>query len=153
MWLKLRAFFFGAEYRLASQIPLWTCNACVNYWMWNRCSFFENGLFLLCVKGRMDASTLDSCHISGKSVTVLSFILCILWILRMAKQIRTLEERLHIIDEVERNPYEKKINIAKRLGIPPSTLNSIISKKKEIREKTDKYGTSAKKRKTYKMST
>lgn len=71
----------------------------------------------------------------------------------MAKQIRTLEERLHIIDEVERNPFEKKINIAKRLGIPPSTLNSIISKKKEIREQADKYGTSAKKRKTSKMST
>ncbi|GFS71233.1 hypothetical protein NPIL_526751 [Nephila pilipes] len=40
----------------------------------------------------------------------------------MTKQIRALEERLHIIDE------------AKRLDVPPSTLNLIISKKREIGE-------------------
>ncbi|PSN37927.1 hypothetical protein C0J52_12231 [Blattella germanica] len=43
------------------------------------------------------------------------------------KQVRTLEQRLRIIEEVEKNPKEKRVDIAKRLGLPPSTLNSIIS--------------------------
>ncbi|GFU33873.1 hypothetical protein NPIL_698021 [Nephila pilipes] len=45
------------------------------------------------------------------------------------------------------------IVISKCLGIPPSTLNSIISKRRENREHADKYETSAKKRKTSNMST
>jgi hypothetical protein len=49
------------------------------------------------------------------------------------KQVRTLEERLHIIEEVETNPSEKRIYVANQLGLPPSTLNTIIAKKK-IRE-------------------
>jgi hypothetical protein len=69
------------------------------------------------------------------------------------KQVRTLEEWLHVIEEVEKNPSEKRIDVAKQLGLPPSTLNTIIAKKKEIREQADKYGTSAKKRKTGKVST
>jgi hypothetical protein len=52
------------------------------------------------------------------------------------KQVWTLEERLCIIEEVEKTPSEKRIDIAKRLGLPPSTLNTIIVKKKEIRELT-----------------
>jgi hypothetical protein len=34
---------------------------------------------------------------------------------------------------VEKNPSEKRIDVAKQLGLPPSTLNAIIAKKK-IRE-------------------
>jgi hypothetical protein len=49
------------------------------------------------------------------------------------KQVQTLEERLCIIEEVEKNPSEKRIDIAKQLGLPPSMLNMIIAKKK-IRE-------------------
>jgi hypothetical protein len=49
------------------------------------------------------------------------------------KQVRTLEERLPIIREVEKHPSEKRTDVAKRLGLPPSTLNKIIAKKK-IRE-------------------
>ncbi|GFU15825.1 hypothetical protein NPIL_81361 [Nephila pilipes] len=72
----------------------------------------------------------------------------------MAKQIRALEERLHVIDEMEKNLFQKKkkINAAKRLGLPPSTLNLIILKNIEFREPADENGTSAKKRKTSKMS-
>jgi hypothetical protein len=46
------------------------------------------------------------------------------------KQVWTLEEQLRIIEEVEKNPSEKRIDIAKRLGLPPSMLNTIIAKKK-----------------------
>jgi hypothetical protein len=49
------------------------------------------------------------------------------------KQVQTLEERLRIIEEVEKNPSEKRTDVAKQLGLPPSTLNTIIVKKK-IRE-------------------
>jgi hypothetical protein len=49
------------------------------------------------------------------------------------KQVRTLEERLPIIEEVERKPSEKKTDVAKQLSLPPSTLSTIIAKKK-IRE-------------------
>jgi hypothetical protein len=48
------------------------------------------------------------------------------------KQVRALEEPLCIIEEVEKNPSEKWTDIAKQLGLPSSTLNTIIVKK--IRE-------------------
>jgi hypothetical protein len=44
------------------------------------------------------------------------------------KQVRTLHERLKIVEEVEKNPGEKRVDIAKRLGLAPSTLNSIFAK-------------------------
>jgi hypothetical protein len=69
-----------------------------------------------------------------------------------AKQVGTLE-RLCIIEEVEKTPSEKRTDMAKQLGLPPSTLNSIIAKKREIREQVDKCGASAKKRKMGKEST
>jgi hypothetical protein len=50
------------------------------------------------------------------------------------KQVRTLEERLHISEEVQKNPSEKRTDIAKQLGLPPSTLNASIAKRKEIRQ-------------------
>jgi hypothetical protein len=37
---------------------------------------------------------------------------------------------------VEKNPSEKRNDVAKRLGLTQSTLNKIIVKKKEIREHT-----------------
>jgi hypothetical protein len=51
------------------------------------------------------------------------------------KLVRTLYDRLKIIEEVETNPGEKRVDIAKRLGLPASTLNTIFAKKNEIREK------------------
>jgi hypothetical protein len=62
------------------------------------------------------------------------------------KQVQTLEQ-LRIIEEVEKNRTEKRIDIVQGLGLPPSTLNLIIVKEREIREQADKCGTSAKKRK------
>ena len=49
------------------------------------------------------------------------------------KQVRTLHDRLKIIEEVEKNPGEKRVYIAKRLGLAANTLNSIFAKKDEIR--------------------
>lgn len=71
---------------------------------------------------------------------------------RPVKQVRTLHERLLIIEEVERCPGEKRVSVAKRLGIAPSTLNSIMAKKKAIREQAEKCGRSCTKRKTGKES-
>jgi hypothetical protein len=69
------------------------------------------------------------------------------------KRVRTLHDRLKIIQEVETNPGEKRVDMAKRLGLPASTLNSIFAKKKEIREQIQKCGNACKKRKTGKEST
>jgi hypothetical protein len=62
------------------------------------------------------------------------------------KQVRTLHERLKI-EEVEKNPGEKRVDIAKSLGLALSTLNSIFTKKDEIRVQTEKCGNASKKRK------
>jgi hypothetical protein len=35
---------------------------------------------------------------------------------------------------VQKTPSEKRTDVAKQLGLPPSTLNMIIAKKKKIRE-------------------
>jgi hypothetical protein len=48
------------------------------------------------------------------------------------KQVRTLHERLHIIEEVEKT-HQRREDVAERPGQPPSMLNTIIAKKK-IRE-------------------
>jgi hypothetical protein len=63
------------------------------------------------------------------------------------KQVRTLHERLKIEEEVEKNPGEKRVDIAKCLGLAPSTQNSIFAKKDEIQEQTEQCNAS-KKRKT-----
>jgi hypothetical protein len=68
-------------------------------------------------------------------------------------RIRSLHGRLKLIHEVEKNPGEKRVDIAKRLGLPASTLNSIFAKKDNIREKVQKCGNACKKRKNYKQST
>ena len=69
------------------------------------------------------------------------------------KHVRTLHDRLKIIEEVEKNPAEKRVDIAKRLGLSASTLYSIFAKKNEIREQIQKCGNACKKRKTGKEST
>jgi hypothetical protein len=47
---------------------------------------------------------------------------------------------LKIIEEAEKNPGEKRVDIAKRFGLSASTLNSIYAKKREIREQIQKCG-------------
>jgi hypothetical protein len=64
-----------------------------------------------------------------------------------------LHERLKIIEEIEKNPGEKHVDIAKRLGLRASTLNTIFTKKNDIREHIQKCGNACKKRKTGKQST
>jgi AcrR family transcriptional regulator len=66
--------------------------------------------------------------------------------------VRTLQERLKIT-EVEKNPGKKRADIARRLGLAPSTLNSTFAKKEEIREQTEKCGNRSKERKTGSNST
>jgi transposase len=60
---------------------------------------------------------------------------------------------LKIIQEVENNPGEKRVDIAKRLGLSATALNSILAKKDEIREPREKCGNACKKRKTDMEST
>ena len=43
----------------------------------------------------------------------------------VTKQVRTLEERICIIEEVEKTLTGKRVDIAKCLRLPSSTLNSI----------------------------
>jgi len=62
-------------------------------------------------------------------------------------------DRLKIIEEIEKNPGEKSVYIAKRLGLATSTLNSILAKKDEICLQIEKCGNACKKRKTGKEST
>jgi hypothetical protein len=69
------------------------------------------------------------------------------------KRVRTLHNRLKIIQEVEKHPGEKRVDIAKRLGFPAITLNSIFAKKNEIPKQIQKCGYACKKRKTGKEST
>jgi hypothetical protein len=68
------------------------------------------------------------------------------------KRVRTLHDRLKTIHEVERNPGEKRVDIAKQLRLPASTLNSVFAKKNNIREQIQKCGNACKKRKTGKES-
>ena len=69
------------------------------------------------------------------------------------KKTRTLAEKLKIIQDVENNPREKRVDIAKRLGLAPSTLNTIVARKGDIRKTIEKCGKSANKRKSAKEST
>jgi hypothetical protein len=56
------------------------------------------------------------------------------------KLVRTLYDLLKITEEVEKNPGEKCVDIAKQLGLPASTLNTIFAKKNEIRKHIQKCG-------------
>jgi len=63
------------------------------------------------------------------------------------KQVRMVHERLKIIAEVEKNPTEEWFDMAKYLGLSPSTLNSTVGKKVEIVEQISKCRKSCKKKK------
>jgi hypothetical protein len=69
------------------------------------------------------------------------------------KQVRTLHERLKIVEEVEKNPGEKRVNIAQHHVLAPSTLNSIFTKKDKIRQQIEKCGNASNKRKRGREST
>jgi hypothetical protein len=60
---------------------------------------------------------------------------------------------LKIIEEVEKNPGEKCVYVAKRLGLAASSLNSIFAKKDKIHQQIEKCGNMYKKRKTGKELT
>jgi hypothetical protein len=49
--------------------------------------------------------------------------------------------------EVEKNLREKRVVIAKQLGLPAITLKSIFAKKNDIHEQVQKCGNACKKRK------
>jgi hypothetical protein len=72
---------------------------------------------------------------------------------QLKKKVRTSHNRLKIIEEVEKNPGEKRVYIAERLGLADSTLNSTFTKKDEICQQIEKCGNVCKKRKTGKEST
>jgi hypothetical protein len=59
---------------------------------------------------------------------------------------------LKIIHEFEKTPGDKRVDIAKRLRLPASTLNSIFAKKNDTCEQIQKCGNACKKRKTGKES-
>jgi hypothetical protein len=66
---------------------------------------------------------------------------------------RTLHDRLKIIEEAEKNPGDKRVDTAKRLELATSTLNSIFAKKDEICKQIEKCCNTCKKRKIGKVST
>ncbi|KFM68266.1 Major centromere autoantigen B, partial [Stegodyphus mimosarum] len=68
------------------------------------------------------------------------------------KNVRTVQERLLIIQEAEKNPHEKRVDLAKRLNLAPSTLNSILAKKDMVKKQYEKLGNLSTKRKTNKES-
>jgi len=59
---------------------------------------------------------------------------------QLKKQVTTLRDQLKTTEEVEKNPGEKRVYIAKQLGLAASTLNSVFAKKDEIREQIEKCG-------------
>ncbi|KAL1421397.1 hypothetical protein MTO96_000475 [Rhipicephalus appendiculatus] len=44
----------------------------------------------------------------------------------------SIKEKLNILAVVDRNPKRKRIDIANELGLPASTVNIVVSKRKEI---------------------
>jgi hypothetical protein len=46
-------------------------------------------------------------------------------------------QSVEIIEEIEKNPGEKRVNIAIRLGLPASTLNTIFAKNNDPRTNTE----------------
>ncbi|XP_068990132.1 major centromere autoantigen B-like [Neodiprion pinetum] len=58
----------------------------------------------------------------------------------------SLQKKLEILEEVHDNPQEPKISVAKRLGLPYSTLMTIIANSADIRSSTSKAGPLGEKR-------
>ena len=63
------------------------------------------------------------------------------------KQVRTSHDRLKIIEEVKKNPGQKRVYIEKRLRLAARTLNSIFAKKDEIRQQIENVVTHARREK------
>lgn len=55
-----------------------------------------------------------------------------------------LKEKLDIICKLEETPTKKHVNMASKLGLPVSTLNTAVSKREEIRRKVQVIGASVK---------
>ena len=51
---------------------------------------------------------------------------------QLKKHVRTLHDRLKIIEEVEKNPGEKRVDIAKRLVLSASTLKEEDENEQEM---------------------
>lgn len=47
----------------------------------------------------------------------------------------TLKEKLDILSKVDENPRKKRVDLARELGLPVSTLNTIVGKQEEIQKK------------------
>ncbi|KAH7959749.1 hypothetical protein HPB49_013538 [Dermacentor silvarum] len=45
----------------------------------------------------------------------------------------SIKDKLNILAAVDRNPKRKQIDIANKLGLPASTVNTVVSKRKEIK--------------------
>ncbi|KAM7283587.1 tigger transposable element-derived protein 6-like [Ixodes scapularis] len=56
----------------------------------------------------------------------------------------TLREKLNILALVDRDPKRKRIDIAKDLGLPASTVNTVVSKRKQIEENALVFGAATK---------
>ncbi|KAG0432820.1 hypothetical protein HPB47_020496 [Ixodes persulcatus] len=56
----------------------------------------------------------------------------------------TLRERLSILAVVDRDPKRKRIDIAKGLRLPASTVNTVVSKRKQIEENALVFGAATK---------
>lgn len=56
----------------------------------------------------------------------------------------SLKEKLDVLNAVDTQPARKRVDIAKDLGLPPSTLNSIVSKRAEIEGNAALFGPKAK---------
>jgi hypothetical protein len=72
--------------------------------------------------------------------SILALVFSSLTVAQSKIHVRTLHDRLKIIQEVEKNPGEKRVDMAKRLRLPANTLNSIFAKKNKIREQIQKCG-------------
>ncbi|KAH8027222.1 hypothetical protein HPB51_003675 [Rhipicephalus microplus] len=47
-------------------------------------------------------------------------------------KVLSLEEKLDVLKATDKQPAQKRVDSAKDFGLPPSTLNSIVSKRDEI---------------------
>jgi CENP-B N-terminal DNA-binding domain/Tc5 transposase DNA-binding domain len=72
-----------------------------------------------------------------------------LHVLKMSSRKRkalTLHDKLGFLKEVDSNPHMTKVDLAKKLCVPVSTLNTIIYKRKEIENNASACGSSSTKK-------
>ena len=58
----------------------------------------------------------------------------------------SLDIKKKIILEFERNPKRSRVDLAKEFQMPESTIKTILSKKQQIKEAAEKFGTERKRR-------